>query len=134
MKHLTLLLLSAGLLSACAHRPTSNDSYAATQSSQPRRNPAVVVPRRVMANGVEVQKVDFRPGISSATVERMGRDAACQGGTGAGLVSEAGPIEVYRMSCDNGNTFMARCELRQCKPMNAGEPTAAAGPQRPAGQ
>jgi hypothetical protein len=117
MKHLTLLLLSVGLLSACAHRPTSNTEYAA--APQPRKSTAQA-PKRVMANGVEVQTVDFRPGISSATVERMARDASCQGGTGAGLVSETGPVEIYRMKCDNGNVFMARCELRQCKPMVQG--------------
>jgi hypothetical protein len=26
-------------------------------------------------------------------------------------------VEVYRMVCDSGKVFMARCELRQCKAM-----------------
>ena len=39
------------------------------------------------------------------------------GGMGAGLVTPEGPVEVYRMMCQDGKTFMARCELRQCKSM-----------------
>lgn len=66
---------------------------------------------------VEVQKVEFRPGVSSATVERLARRFGCMGSTGAGLVTDKGPVEVYRMKCDNGTTFMAQCELRQCRPM-----------------
>ena len=33
----------------------------------------------------------------------------------AALVTEPGPVEVYRMQCDNGKVFMARCEMRQCR-------------------
>lgn len=69
------------------------------------------------AGSVEVHKVEFRPGISSASVERLARRFACTGGTGAGLITEKGPVEVYRMQCDNGTTFLAQCELRQCRPM-----------------
>lgn len=66
---------------------------------------------------VEVQKVPFRSGVSSATVERMAKQFGCTGSIGAGLLTEKGPVEVYRMQCDNGTTFMAQCELRQCSPM-----------------
>jgi hypothetical protein len=66
---------------------------------------------------VEVQKVEFHSGVSSATVERLGRRFGCTGTSGAGLVTDKGPVEVYRMKCDNGTTFMAQCELRQCRPM-----------------
>ena len=66
---------------------------------------------------VEVQKVPFRSGVSSATVERMAKQFGCTGNAGAGLLTEKGPVEVYRMQCDNGTTFMAQCELRQCHPM-----------------
>jgi hypothetical protein len=65
-----------------------------------------------------IERVPFRAGVSSATVEKMAREMAqCTGGLGAGLVSEPGPVEVYRMACDNGTVFMARCEMRQCQPM-----------------
>ncbi len=66
---------------------------------------------------VVVQTVEFRSGTSSATVERLAKRFGCNGSAGAGLVTEKGPVEVYRMKCDNGTTFMAQCELRQCRPM-----------------
>lgn len=69
------------------------------------------------ADGAPIEKVPFHTGVSSATVERMARDQACVGGLGAGLVTPPGPVEVYRMQCDDGKIFMARCELRQCKRM-----------------
>ena len=80
---------------------------------------AEAVARAAMIDGVPVEKVEFRPGISSATVERLANAEECRGGRGAGLVAERGPVEIYRMSCSNGKVFMARCELRQCKPMNS---------------
>ncbi|MGZ5202650.1 MAG: hypothetical protein ACXWC4_23050 [Telluria sp.] len=69
------------------------------------------------ADGVPIERVPFRPGVSSVTVEKMARGQQCSGGQGAGLVTENGPVEVYRMQCDNGKVFMARCELRQCRQM-----------------
>lgn len=64
-----------------------------------------------------VERVPFVLGVSSATVEKLGRAQACTGGSGAGLVTEPGPVEVYRMQCEDGKVFMARCELRQCSKM-----------------
>ncbi|MCG2582928.1 hypothetical protein [Massilia sp. TS11] len=72
---------------------------------------------RVSIDGVDIERLPFQPGVSSVTVEKMGKAAGCTGGVGAGLVTPAGPVEVYRMRCDNGKTFMARCELRQCTAM-----------------
>ena len=64
-----------------------------------------------------IEKVPFQIGTSSVTVERLAQAAGCAGGKGAGLVTEKGPVEVYRMQCDNGKIFLAKCELRQCSPM-----------------
>jgi hypothetical protein len=64
-----------------------------------------------------VETIPFRTGVSSATVEKMAKAQGCTGGQGAGLITEPGPVEVYRMRCDSGKVFMARCELRQCKQM-----------------
>lgn len=69
------------------------------------------------AGGAPIEKIPFRTGVSSATVEKLARQQACTGGQGAGLITEPGPVEVYRMQCDNGKVFMARCELRQCRRM-----------------
>ena len=113
MKQLSLLLLAAGLLSACS------SSAPKVAQAPVKRKPTQVEAARLVVDGVEVQKVEFRPGISSATVERLANAEQCRGGQGAGLVTPAGPVEVYRMACDNGKVFLARCELRQCKPMRS---------------
>lgn len=65
----------------------------------------------------QIEKVPFRAGISSVTVENMAKERGCTGGLGAGLMTPQGPVEIYRMSCSNGRTFTARCELRQCRAM-----------------
>ena len=72
---------------------------------------------RADINGMPIEKIQFRAGVSTVTVERMAKLQACTGGVGAGLITEPGPVEVYRMVCGDGRVFMARCELRQCKPM-----------------
>lgn len=66
---------------------------------------------------VEIQRVPFKVGVSSATVEQLAKAQACASEQGAGLITEPGPIEVYRMQCQDGKVFMARCELRQCRKM-----------------
>lgn len=66
---------------------------------------------------VEIQRVPFKVGVSSTTVEQLARAQACASEQGAGLITEPGPIEVYRMQCQDGKVFMARCELRQCRKM-----------------
>ncbi|UUZ47429.1 hypothetical protein LP420_29745 [Massilia sp. B-10] len=55
--------------------------------------------------------------MSSVTVENMAKKEGCTGGQGAGLTSPAGPIETYRMVCDNKRVFAARCDMRQCTKM-----------------
>jgi len=52
-----------------------------------------------------------------ATVEKMAKQQGCTGGQGAALITQPGPVEVYRMRCEDGRVFMARCELRQCRQM-----------------
>ncbi|GJJ04500.1 hypothetical protein RugamoR64_50380 [Duganella rhizosphaerae] len=117
-RSLVLLLCCASLLSACSVLP----SFGKRDEQPPPRKPA---PRTTAddgtplgyVDGVEIQKVPFRAGVSSATVESLAKQQGCTGGWGAGLVSEPGPVEVYRMTCENGKVFMAKCELKQCKAM-----------------
>jgi len=71
----------------------------------------------VDAGGVPIERVPYRVGVSSNTVEQLARQYACTGSAGAGLVTAEGPVEVYRMQCADGKVFMARCELRQCRKM-----------------
>ena len=105
-----LLALCALVLGGCSAFGTGPE-----RAPQPAASPAPG--QLVDANGVPIERVPFRAGVSSATVEKLGRQHACTGGQGAGLVTEAGPVEVYRMQCENGKVFLARCELRQCRKM-----------------
>ncbi|MES2259117.1 MAG: hypothetical protein V4724_11385 [Pseudomonadota bacterium] len=121
-----LLLLSVMLLGACSYMPFNKDKEQEAEKARraaSARKPVVSElasdgSKRVMLEGVEIVKVEFRAGVSSATVENLAKREGCIGGPGAGLVSEPGPVEVYRMACDNGKIFMAKCELRQCKAMS----------------
>jgi hypothetical protein len=79
--------------------------------------PAAVSPQLVDAHGAPIEKVPFVSGVSSMTVEKLAAAQSCKGGEGAALVTPVGPVEVYRMRCDNGRVFMARCEMRQCRQM-----------------
>jgi hypothetical protein len=106
-----LLVLVALVLGGCSAFKSKVEP--APVRSQVKPEPDVMTD----ANGAPIERVPFRAGVSSATVERLARQNACSGGAGAGLVTEPGPVEVYRMQCENGKVFMARCELRQCRQM-----------------
>jgi hypothetical protein len=106
-----LLVLAVVVLGGCSAFKSRMDAPAA-QAAQ-----AQAQAQLVDAEGVPIERIPFRPGVSSATVEKMAGRQQCGGGSGAGLVTEPGPVEVYRMQCDNGKVFMARCELRQCRQM-----------------
>ncbi len=84
-----------------------------------RMEPAAVEPVAVQPSSdvATVQRVPFRVGVSSTTVEKLAREQACSSAQGAGLMTEPGPVEVYRVRCDDGKVFTARCELRQCRRM-----------------
>jgi hypothetical protein len=104
-------LLAAALLGGCAHHrpvPATAPAVALATAPSAQARPADAVP---------IERVPFRIGVSSATVEKMAGQQGCTGGRGAGLITEPGPVEVYRMQCDNGRVFMARCDLRQCRRM-----------------
>lgn len=79
--------------------------------------PVRAAPGLRSGDSAPIETIPFHTGVSSATVEKMARAQACSGGQGAGLITQAGPVEVYRMQCDDGKVFMARCELRQCRKM-----------------
>lgn len=123
------VLAATALTTACSLLPTGAkrgaetalEAQAAATASAKTARGSENAPDTVTiqdANGtVVVQKVEFKSGISSATVERLAKRSGCNGGSGAGLVTQKGPVEVYRMRCDNGTTFVAQCELRQCRPM-----------------
>jgi len=82
---------------------------------------APVAPVAAAESAPAVETIPFRSGVASATAEKMARQQGCMGGQGAALITQPGPVEVYRMRCEDGKlsgkVFMARCELRQCKQM-----------------
>jgi hypothetical protein len=106
------LAFLGALLGGCSHFRHSAASAPAAARAAPA-SPAGPMD----TDGTPIEKLPFHLGVSSNTVEKMARQQACIGGQGAGLVTESGPVEVYRMQCDNGKVFMARCELRQCRKM-----------------
>ncbi|MFC5461739.1 hypothetical protein [Massilia niabensis] len=108
MKRLLPLMMLAAL-SGCAmfgKKPATPAVAAAATSA----------PQLVDAGGALIERVPYRVGVSSVTVEQLARQHACTG-QGAGLVTAPGPVEVYRLQCAGGRVFMARCELRQCRKM-----------------
>ena len=115
------LLTASTLMSACSYLPrtgsTAEKPAGTVKQARSAELPADQVRIQDDAGSAVVQKVEFKSGVSSATVERLGKSLGCTGNAGAGLVTEKGPVEVYRMQCDNGTTFLAQCELRQCRPM-----------------
>ena len=130
MKRFSLVVMLASLmcLAGCSSFPSLSSLSLPWRTPKAEVPVEPVKPKKTDVSGervtiqdeegsVEVQKVEFRSGVSSATVERLARRFGCTGSTGAGLVTDKGPVEVYRMKCDNGTTFMAQCELRQCRPM-----------------
>lgn len=122
---LIVMLAVSMFTTACSLLPVKSDDVPATASAQGadavKKTDGMLSDRVVVEDSqgrVEVQKVEFRSGISSATVERLAKQHGCTGQTGAGLLTAKGPVEVYRMQCDNDSAFMAQCELRQCHPMH----------------
>jgi hypothetical protein len=106
-----LLVLAALVLAGCAADKGRMEPVAV--QAAPTASPGQLSG----ADGVAIERIPFRAGVSSATVEKLAKQHACTGGPGAGLVTEPGPVEVYRMQCEDGKVFMARCELRQCRRM-----------------
>ena len=110
MKALLALVMVAAAASGCAMFKSTPP--AASKAAVPVK----AAPQPADANGVPIERVPYRVGVSSSTVEQLARQHACSG-QGAGLITEPGPVEVYRLQCSDGKVFMARCELRQCRKM-----------------
>ncbi|WP_426107526.1 hypothetical protein [Massilia sp. TSP1-1-2] len=132
MKRLFVLLSCAASLSAFASSepvkpkavwvPASATVVQVTADSNvtlvtaPASTPASVM---VQGERPATERLPFRAGVSTVTVEKLGQAVGCVGGQGAGLMTPQGPVELYRMRCDSGQVFMAKCELRQCRIVSA---------------
>lgn len=84
-----------------------------------KMEPPAPAPAAVARSGdvVTIQRPPFVLGVSSYTVEALGRGQGCASERGASLITEPGPVEVYRVMCEDGTVFMARCALRECRKM-----------------
>lgn len=107
MKRLFVLVACAVVLGGCASKKPVRTVYAPVK--------AAPAPDMVDAYGVPIERIAFRAGVSSVTVENMAKAEGCVGGQGAGLTSAPGPVETYRMICSSRRVFLARCEFRQCR-------------------
>ena len=107
---LTATLIASLLLSGCGlftrTKQTENAQARSTKAQANRQSQGI-------------QKIEFVTGISSVTVEKLAQQNQCISLKGAGQITPKGPVEVYRVACEDGRNFMARCELRQCQPMLA---------------
>ena len=63
----------------------------------------------------QIQTIPFKTGISSMTVEKLALQYGCTAAKGAARITDQGPVEVYRMACENERVLLVKCELRQCK-------------------
>ncbi|MBI1834375.1 MAG: hypothetical protein HYR92_01080, partial [Burkholderiales bacterium] len=90
----------------------------ATPAPAPAPTPALAPTPTAGNNGaskINIEKIPFEIGVSSNNVERLAKQNNCPSSKGAGLIYKKGPIEVYRVTCDDGRELKARCELRQCE-------------------
>jgi hypothetical protein len=110
MKQLFVLMVCALVLAGCAKTK---------RTPMPVWTPVAAAPEPVLTdvNGQPIERIPFRAGVSTVTVENLLKKQGCVGGTGAGLTTPPGPVEVYRMVCEDKRVLMAKCEMRQCKPM-----------------
>jgi len=111
-----------------AQQPQANETVVAahvsqTQTQTPPAQELSSVAKAEPANdavaAIDMKKIEFKLGLSSYTVEKIAKQHGCESKDGAGLITENGPVEVYRLNCQDGSVYLARCELRQCAPMQA---------------
>ncbi|WP_395006761.1 hypothetical protein [Undibacterium sp.] len=110
----TIIVLSSGILTACA----SVKSFSLLGNSTNAPKPVVKSQQAPASEASKIERVPFELGISSVTVERMAKKSNCQSTKGAGLLHKKGPVEVYRVLCEDGREIKARCEMRQCEVFN----------------
>lgn len=128
MKQRLLLSIATLLVLGACKSPSvvSGSEYNNSSASNVTKLAPVASPQKAAAGtpsksqnntAVTIEKVPYVQGVSSISVERMAKQNQCESKEGAGLLTPKGPVEVYRVECDNGQVFMARCELRQCSKM-----------------
>ena len=103
--HATVITVPAGSNVTVVSAPQSSPQTGMAQGERPSN-----------------ERIPFRAGVSTVTIEKMAQALGCVGGQGAGLMTPQGPVEVYRMVCESGQVYMAKCELRQCHTISSTPP------------
>lgn len=85
-------------------KPAVSSVAAARESSNAASSPAPLQPKAA----------EQKFGKYSYVVEKMAKANGCQGGTGAYLITNEGPIENYQVACDAGVVYLAHCEYGKC--------------------
>ena len=78
------------------------------RSSEPPKSPGA------SAKPSQEKAPEQKFGKYSYEVEKMAKPTGCKGGSGAYLTTDAGPIEDYRIDCESGTVYLARCEYGKC--------------------
>lgn len=107
---MSVVLLSS--LAGCAALPGMLGGERPAAAAEPIA--AAAVPA---AAGPQIQTIPFQAGVSSMTVEKLALKYGCSAAKGAARITDQGPVEVYRMACDDERVLLVKCELRQCKMM-----------------
>lgn len=113
---LITILVTSALISGCGLFSKSKTNSEAEHKSTKTQ---IDTQNRNAGETTVLQQLDFNPGVSSVTVERLAAQNQCASKQGAGLVGPKGPSEIYKVDCNDGRVFMVKCELRQCQPMMA---------------
>jgi hypothetical protein len=114
-RFLLLALISTFAVSGCKTAPNTKKEDGNTTIAEKKVLPALYITEGNTI--IPIEKMPHQIGVSSYMVERLAQNNQCEPLEGASLLTPKGPVEVYRMPCKDGKTFMARCELRQCQPM-----------------
>jgi len=96
-----------------AQQPASAGSVA-TNATLRESTPTVSNVTIMRAQPSQPKAAQANLGKYSYVVEKMAKANGCQGGTGAYLTTDAGSVEDYRVACDAGVVYVARCEYGMC--------------------
>jgi hypothetical protein len=101
-------------LQADMHRRPSTSSGAAPAAMQDAPKMQAALQRNEFLPMEPKFASQSREGISSFTVEKMGRKLGCHG-SAAMMVRKEGPVEDYELQCNDRRVLRTSCEYRQCK-------------------
>jgi hypothetical protein len=99
-----------------ARADTSSRAQTAQPSVEPVRESTPIArgDTNPLAQTAQPKAAQAKFGKFSFEVEKMAKGNGCHGSHGAYLTTDAGPVEGYRVECDGGVVYVARCEYSVC--------------------